>query len=309
MKRTGSSYTGSKVILFGEHFVVFKSAAIAIPFTSCGVEVLIEDFRTDYVVSSLYTGELTQSPEIFSGLKELIINTKILLGITNGLHFTINSSIPLQRGMGSSAAISIGIIKALYSYALEDVNHEQLKNLAQQAENVHHQNASGIDIETILSTSPILFQRGSQSIEIRSKIKGTLLLVDSQILGSTKEAVSSVADFFETNPVKKELILFKYSNVIEKALEAFETGNINLLGEAMNENQELLKEIHVSHPKIDSLIDYALSKNVLGAKITGGGLGGCFLVLSDDSDITNRLKTYYENEGLVVRILEMEGNN
>lgn len=307
MKQVGISHTGSKVILFGEHFVVYESPAIAIPFASCGVEVSVEPQDVDKIISSLYTGMLADSPEIFSGLKELIINTKIILGINEGLLFNIDSQIPLQRGMGSSAAISIGIIKALYDFASINLEYDQVKSLAQQAENVHHQNASGIDIETILSTTPILFQKGQSSQHIESNIKGSLLLVDSTILGATKEAVASVANLFEANPVKKELMLFKYSNVLEKAVKALESHDIELLGEAMNENHDLLKAIHVSHPKIDMWLEYALENNALGAKITGGGLGGCFLVLTNNDKVKEDLISYYENEGLVVRVLEMEG--
>ena len=309
MSREGRSLTGSKVILFGEHFVVYNKPAVALPFISCNVEVTIQPSLVDEIQSTLYTGLLHHAPTIFTGLKQLLLKAKETLSIVEPCRIVIDSHIPLQRGMGSSAAISIGIIKAFYDYANVPIDYDMVKVLAQEAENVHHSNASGIDIETILSDSPIRFQRNHPSVAIETDLDAQLLLVDTGILGSTAEAVNYVTSVFHQHIDKKNMFLTAYEDIFLQAEMALRHNDSKTLGKLMTMNHDLLTQLGVSHPKIDSWISYALNHQALGAKITGGGLGGCFLVLSDTTDTTQLLKKHYMQEGLKVHILKMKGTH
>lgn len=307
MVHYGKSKTGSKVILFGEHFVVYGCPAIALPFSSCGVSVYIKDHQEDIINSTLFSGLLDDAPELFNGLKQLIISLKKNCAVEGFVSVTIDSNIPLQRGMGSSAAISIGIIRAFYDYAKKPLLDYELKSMAHMTEQFHHTNASGIDIETILSDGPIQFQKNSHSIKIESKLEATLLLVDSKIKGSTSVAVSHVQELFSSNDEFKNSVLDQYHSLFTNVKKVLMENNPVALGSLMNENHKLLQKIEVSHPQIDSWINEGLLIGALGGKITGGGLGGCFLLLSDNHEITEQLRHYYTQEGLEVSILEMKG--
>ena len=309
MGHLGRSYTGSKVILLGEHFVVYKAPAIALPFMVTGVEVEVTKSSEDIIVSQIYNGLLHEANEQFKGLKNLIIKTKTQLHISEGLQIKIDSKIPLQRGMGSSAAISVGIVKAIYNYLGLEVDHDFLREVVYEAEHVHHETASGIDIETIMSHSPIKFIREQGAETINTHMHAQLILVDSGIMGATSQAVSQVGVKFKNDPEFKKIILEEYMKVFKQGVSALQNEDAVALGEVMNHNHKLLQRIDVSHPVIDQYIEEAISMGALGAKITGGGLGGCFLILSNHLPTTIKLKEYYINEGLNVSILEMRGLN
>ncbi len=307
LKRIGSSLTGSKIILMGEHFVVYGVGAIALPFSSATASIQVWQDETDYIKSSLYTGSLDASPKMFEGLRDLILSLKQDLKIEHGVHVSIDSNIPLQRGMGSSAAISIGIAKAFYDYVQEPINKEALKAYASKAEDVHHSNASGIDIETILSKGPIVFQKAKEYIGIEEALDAYLLLVDSKIKGSTKIAVEQVYQFTLEHPVTFNKMLEDYQILLKEALDAYQNNQASRLGMVMNQNHQLLQALGISEPSIDEWIEDALDHGALGAKITGGGLGGCFIILLQDQEQVDLLTRYYKNEGLDVRSLYLGG--
>lgn len=307
MKLSGKSRTGSKVILFGEHFVLYNQPALALPFTACGVNVEVKSHFEDAVVSKFYTGVLSDAPDLFLGLKQLINNLKSDLKIDEPCLVSIDSEIPFQRGMGSSAAISVGIIKSFYDFVGLDVDEELMRKRAHESENVHHSNASGIDIETVLSKTPIQFQTSKPMVPINTHLDAELMLVDSNILGSTSAAVQHVAEVFKSNPNKKYEILKAYEELFEKAKYALTNNQPQLVGKLMSQNHELLKAVGVSDPKIDEWIDLAINHGALGGKITGGGLGGCFLILTGDPHTSEAIKQLLNKEELHVSILDMKG--
>lgn len=306
MHSKGTSSAGSKVILFGEHFAVYHCPAIALPFASCGVSVRVKSSDSDTVTSTLYSGLLIDSPSLFKGLKELIYNLKEYFKIKTAVSVEIDSNIPLQRGMGSSAAISIAIIKSFYDFIGMDVDEAILRTFASTAEGIHHSNASGIDIETILSDQAIRFVKGDPVQVIRSNIDGKLLLVDSGIKGSTSEAVLYVKSLFDSDSAKKEQSIYTYKKIYEDAIIALEQGDAQTLGQLMSLNHELLKSINISHPFIDQQLSVSMKMGALGGKITGGGLGGCFIVLTTTQK-EMEIKDYYESQGLSVYSINMKG--
>lgn len=307
MERVGQSITGGKIILMGEHFVVYGSTSIALPFDACNAHIVVRKAATESMTSDLYTGPLMDAPEVLKGLKALIISVKAYLQIHDNLAFKIDSTIPLQRGMGSSAALSIGIVKALFAYANVESNLDIIRSFAQEAERVHHSNASGIDIETILNGKAIHFQKHQPIQVLNSKLVADLILVDSNIKGSTKEAVAHVATYAKKHPERMANMIMELNELVELGQLALESNDVMALGNLMNENHSLLKELEVSHSHIDQWIQQGLDKHAVGGKITGGGLGGCFLLLSNNKNVTEDLKQLYTQEGLKVMVLEMKG--
>lgn len=307
MTRIGHSVTGGKIILLGEHFVLYGASAIAIPFGAAKAKIQVEKAKEDYIVSTLYDGKLDESPQVFKGLKALIMTCKAYLGINEAVKITVESTIPLQRGMGSSAALSIGITKAMFDYVGREFEYSTIREFAEAAEGIHHANSSGVDIETILNGKPILFNRSKDPVFINTDIDADLILVDSNIHGSTKEAVNLVAKFADENPHEMSSMIEEIKEIVSLGQIYLEENNIEGLGKVFNDNHQLLKRVGVSHPKIDLWIQDALGAGAIGGKITGGGMGGCFIILSTDKEITKKLKNDYSQDGLNVMVLEMKG--
>ena len=182
---------------------------------------------------------------------------------------------PEKRGMGSSAAVSIAAIRAVFDYFEEALDHETLEILANRAEMIAHMNPSGLDAKTCLSDVAIKFIRNVGFSEIELDLGAYLLIADTGIHGHTREAIKKVEGLGqEALPLLQEL--GNLTKIVEKAIQL---KDLLTMGQAMTKAHSKLVQLGVSCQLSDDLVELALENGALGAKMSGGGLGGCVIVL------------------------------
>lgn len=266
--------TCAKIIITGEHSVVYGYNALVMPVNSLYTNVTIEPSNTWEIESDIYFGPLHLVPNNLKNIQQLILATMIKINRFDTFKIIIDSNIPNHCGLGSSAAVSCGIVKAIYNYYQLYLSKEKLISLIQVAEKIAHGNASGIDSAIVTYQKPLWYNRNDGMEIVNINYDATLLIVNSQIKSSTKEAVMVVANNVLYNNSQKKLDkIGDLSNQIKQ--ELINPTSIQYFGDLLNQNQMLLRELGVSHPNIDVLIDKLLGAGCYGAKLTGSGLGGC----------------------------------
>ncbi|MGX7174026.1 mevalonate kinase [Enterococcus ratti] len=283
MANYGQGESSGKIILMGEHAVVYGEPAIAFPFHAAKVVALLKELSaspTDQVFSSYYAGTLTRAPQVLKNIKQLVRNLKKEYQIKESVHLTIHSTIPAERGMGSSAAVATAVTRAFYDYLNQPLSREQLLTNVQNSEKIAHGNPSGIDAAATSSLEPIYFVKGRPVDYFSLNIDAFLIVADTGIKGQTRAAVKDVAHLFEKNRQKVGQKIQQLGDLTRQAKEAIIENNPHHLAQAMNDAQQILKILTISNDCLDALIETARNSGALGAKLTGGGRGGCMIALA-----------------------------
>ena len=283
MKR-GIGKSHSKIILIGEHSVVYGYPAIAIPLKKIEIECAIEEAKSNF----FYDETDTLSVAIFTALKYLKKeNVKI--------KYKITSQIPQKRGMGSSAAVSIAAIRAIFNYFGENLEDELLEKLVNTAEIVAHKTPSGLDAKTCLSDKAIRFVKNKGFSYIDLNLDVYLVIADTGIYGNTGEAIQNVKNLGS----KAELSLKKLGRLTDEMTRIL-TGNIenkkekikkiSKIGEIMTAANTELGKLNITIEKTELFVKTAIENGAAGAKISGGGLGGCVIALAKNLEIMEKVK-------------------
>lgn len=272
----------SKLILVGEHAVVHGQPAIAIPFPLIGVESIVERVIGNvYLDSSLYQGPVESAPKSLGGVVNTIKQTLKILKIPyRDLLIRIKSSIPPGKGLGSSASVAIAIVKSLFMYSNEKYTKEQLLQLANISETFAHGAPSGIDPLTITSQNPVWYKKEEPIDYITPSGEFFFVVADSGRMADTKTAVQTVTELIKQAPKKVSRKIERIGDITYQAREALEKSSKQLLGCLLDEAQNELEAIGVSDSSLNKLIKFAREQGALGAKLTGGGNGGCIIALA-----------------------------
>ena len=292
MKR-GIGKSHSKIILIGEHSVVYGYPAIAIPLKKIEIECTIEEAKSNF----FYDETDTLSVAIFTALKYLKKeNVKI--------KYKITSQIPQKRGMGSSAAVSIAAIRAIFNYFGENLEDELLEKLVNTAEIVAHKTPSGLDAKTCLSDKAIRFVKNKGFSYIDLNLDAYLVIADTGIYGNTGEAIQNVKNLGS----KVELSLKKLGRLtdemtriltgnIENKEEKIRREKISKIGEIMTAANIELGKLNITIEKTELFVKTAIENGAAGAKISGGGLGGCVIALAENLEIMEKVKNGFTKCG------------
>lgn len=288
-KKVGVGQAHSKIILIGEHAVVYGYPAISLPLLEVEVTCKVVPAESPW---RLYE-EDTLSMAVYASLEYLDITEACI-------RCEIDSAIPEKRGMGSSAAISIAAIRAVFDYYEAYLPHDVLEILVNRAEMIAHMNPSGLDAKTCLSDQPIRFIKNVGFTELEMNLSAYLVIADTGVYGHTREAIQVVQ-----NKGKDALpFLHALGELTQQAEEAISQKNAERLGQILSQAHLHLKEIGVSSPEADSLVETALSQGALGAKMSGGGLGGCIIALADNLTQAQELAERLEEKGAVQTWIE-----
>ncbi|MCU0488452.1 MAG: mevalonate kinase [Anaerolineales bacterium] len=283
-----SALAPGKVILFGEHAVVYGRPAIAVPVQQVAARVVV------YAEPRL-PGEAIriQAPDI--GLDAFLAELpalhplKIVIeGVFNALQVAhppaltlrITSTIPLAAGLGSGAAVSVAAVRALSAFLGQPLPDEQVSSIAYQAEKRHHGTPSGIDNTVITYNQPVYFVRGQPLQTFRVAAPFTLVIGDSGVKSPTSQAVGDLRQLWEADTFRYEQLFDAVGSITLAARRLIEEGRPYELGPLMNENHSLLQQMSISSPELDRLVDAAKTGGALGAKLSGGGRGGNMLALA-----------------------------
>lgn len=279
----------AKIILFGEHAVVYGQPAIAIPVFDVRAHAEIQadpTLKTSQIQARDLNIEFSLAeknpPEKIKHIIhaiQLVTDKLSLPNLSNAWRLDIWSQIPVARGMGSSAAISIVLIKILHQFYHSKLAQSTLLDLSFELEKYHHGRPSGIDNTVIALEKPILFQRGKE-IQIINPQEFHFVIGDTGVGKKTSQVVAEVAERHQINEARYDKIFESIGVVAIHGLNTLAAGDANRLGQLMNQNQRLLTEIGVSSPELDKLIKIALESGALGAKLCGAGQGGCMVALA-----------------------------
>jgi mevalonate kinase len=300
----GSGY--GKVILFGEHFVVHGVPGIVSAIDSTtdaevektGSRIVVKDERK---TAKGYSEEkrLQQLESIERMLKAMGIDPETPLNIW------IGGTLPGFSGLGASAASSVAIARAIAKEFDMIVPDEKINEVAYEAEKAYAGNPSGIDNTAATFGGLMWFQKnmmGGANIIERIGIKKPVEIVIGSTgkVANTKAMVEGVAERKLANPQKYESLFKQAEALAYEGRKALEANNLKKMGELMNENHRLLQKIEVSSQELDLLVNIARKQGAFGAKLTGGGGGGCMIALTPTTELQERVASAIEKAGFEV---------
>ncbi len=279
-----------KVILFGEHFVVYGKKAILASIDK-RVTVTSEKNEENTISVKSNLGQLTKSntvliEEINSPLKPFFYIAKSMIDqfkFKGGINIVINSEIPSGIGLGSSSACCVAGAASI-SNLFTKLSREEIIDLAVKAEQTIFKDTSGADCTVCTHGGIIEYEKNTGFKKINSKNNFILIIINSGQIHSTNLTVSKVKNFKEKNEEKFLTLCEKEELLIENIKQSLEKNDLTVIGKSMMENQKYLEEIGVSNDKLREML-VSVENSSYGAKITGAGEGGCIIALTDDSNL------------------------
>ncbi len=277
-----------KIILFGEHAVVYNRPALAVPVDQVQVDVDVSDSDKPgvWIVAPMVGlhGELSTLPSDHP-IGSVILKVFHHLGISTppNISVTIVSTIPVAAGLGSGAAVSVALIRALSSFLLLPLTNEQVNDLVFEIEKLHHGTPSGIDNTVITYNMPVYYMKSKPIETFKCGKPFTIVIGDTGIPAPTKESVGDVRRLWLRDANRFESIFNEVAQISTMARRLIEGGHPEHLGELMDHNHEFLQQMTVSSPELDVLVAAARKAGALGAKLSGGGRGGNMIALVDQA--------------------------
>ena len=291
---TSASACG-KAILLGEHAVVYGQPAIAIPLTSLRAFAEVEPCPSGagIVIEASDLGQVVTFPGDDGGdLTALALQTTVrnLLELLRcdpvpALHIVLYSQLPTARGLGSGTAITTALVRALAQHLGYQLPPSAISELVYRTEIIFHGQPSGIDNTVVANERTVLFQRGQplQMLQVNRPLR--LLIADTGITAQTRTAVGEVRRSWQANKTHYEALFARIGRTVALGCAALAQGDWSELGRILDANQELLSELGVSCPELERLVLAARGAGALGAKLSGGGLGGCMIALADVNQV------------------------
>jgi mevalonate kinase len=279
-----------KIILVGEHAVVYHRPALAIPLRKVRASASITEHddpsHQDILIEALdvyppfWLGQA--NPQDPLGLIVKLAFEALGKSTESRIKVSVNSSIPIAAGLGSGAAVSIAIGRAVGEYFQRPFGNQELSDMAFEVEKLHHGTPSGIDNTVIAFDQPVYFIKGSPPEKVKIGGNFKLVVADSGINSSTAEAVGRVRQSWESNPPMYENYFDQIGALTQRCRQSIETGNPIELGRIMDANHTLLNTIGVGLPELDNLVLAARNAGALGVKLSGAGLGGNAIAIVED---------------------------
>ncbi len=297
-RESGAGSTRAKVILVGEHAVVYGEPAIALPLASLPMRATVRRTPGPLALESiLYSGPLSSAPEPLAAPRAAIEATLDHLDLPHhGLTLTTESTIPAARGLGSSAATAGALAFALADLAGRTLTPQEHFDLVQVGERVAHGSPSGLDARATASTEPLWFQGGAmRPLDLR--LRAYLVVADTGVHGRTRVAVDDVRAFRERHPARGAQLITELGRITRDVVDDLALDRPAELGARMTRAHRALAELGVSSGELDLLVEAALDAGALGAKLTGGGQGGCLLALAADAQAADTIAAALRRAG------------
>lgn len=285
----------AKVILTGEHFVVYGTAAVVAAINMFSKTTASRRRGRMIVIRSsspkcaiYYSGKSCKTLSGGEGAQTLLEPISLVAQTAlrelgeqkEGLNLQIESNIPVGVGLGSSAAVAVSTIGAIIRLLRRRLDRSSIRRLAFESERRIHKIPSGID-QTISTFGGIIVYRREEPFR-RISLKQTFPIVigDTGRRRSTGTMVSRVRDFLSERDLLAKKVMKSADLISKRALSALQRADISGLGELMNQNHELLCQIEVSTEELERLVSAAREAGAFGAKLTGAGGGGCMIAVA-----------------------------
>ncbi|MFN8466475.1 MAG: mevalonate kinase [Caldilineaceae bacterium] len=277
-----------KVILLGEHAVVYGRPAIAAPVWQTVATATIRSLAAGQGCT-IVAADLDETVRLQDGAADqpLALVARLALaelGIDQEPDWQIelHSTIPIASGMGSGAALSTALVRALFAQVGRAAEPPTVSRIVYESERIYHGTPSGIDNTVIAYGMPIWFVRGQPAEAFVPPVPFTLAIADSGIRSPTKETVGDVRRDWGAQPARYEALFDAIATVVHAGRKAIAAGDLALLGEMMDEDHALLAQLGVSSDSLERLVAAARAAGALGAKLSGGGRGGNVIALVQD---------------------------
>ncbi len=311
-----------KIILFGEHAVVYGQPALAVPVTQVQATATLLPSPTGRGAGgegSLWIEALNLNRRyraIDGGPNDVLSAAALLtcaragVPLPDGVTISVDSTIPFASGLGSGAAVCVALVRALSQSLNLQFSNAQISSIVYETEKLLHGTPSGIDNTVIAYEQPVYFIKGGKGVQLNAPtiIPFTvaqpihLLIADTGIHSPTKHAVADVRALWEQAPARYDKIFADIGDIAREARALIEGRGVQLnvptLGELMNRNHALLQTLTVSCPELDTLVEAARAAGALGAKLSGGGRGGNMLALVTP-ETEDRVRLALERAGAV----------
>ena len=275
-----------KIILLGEHAVVYGRPAIALPIPLAveaairkggdGINVVIPRWGVEQkvrVTNPGFTGIIAQMLEQLGLDKE-------------NMTIEVFPHIPRAMGLGGSSALAVAIIRAIdHAYKL-GLNDGRINELAFECEKAAHGTPSGVDNTVATYGSPLYYQRRDEqplfsTVKLGQPLELVIGMTGKESL--TADTVAKVRASWQQYPERYETIFDQIGHLTMSASDAVKSGQLNELGELMNLCHGYLNALQLSTPELEEMIHVARQNGAVGAKLTGGGGGGSMIALCPDS--------------------------
>ncbi|MCL4507871.1 MAG: mevalonate kinase [Chloroflexi bacterium] len=295
----------AKVILCGEHAVVYGRPAIALPLAHLRTRAAVTPGgRAFHISAPDIHAEFDMTSDATRPLAVLARLTFELLGqppIPGTL--TVASDIPPSSHLGSSASVAVACARAIAAFCGHELQPQDAGNLAYEAEKIYHGSPSGIDNTVIAWEKPVWFVKGQPAeggnspialLDVQTPI---LVIGDTGVATPTRVTVGDVRRGWEAEPGRYEQLFDQIGATVIAARDALQVDDWHALGAHMNANHALLQQLGVSCHELDHLCEAAQQAGALGAKMSGGGRGGNMIALADDEQQAEQLRVALRNAG------------
>jgi mevalonate kinase len=297
-----------KVILFGEHAVVYGRPAIAVPVTDVqatatvtpgqagtGVHMAAADLPAPDGSPGGQRYPLREAPaaDPLRTAVELALDAFLPgdsaqaggrgLRAEPDILIHVSSTIPIARGLGSGAAVGTAVVRAIGHYLGKAPKPDEISRLVYEVEKLHHGTPSGIDNTVIAYERPVYFVKGQAITPLPVGRALRLVIADTGVISSTRQVVGDVRRRWQSQPRPYEELFDEIGALVRLARTAIERGDPDSIGRLMDKNHDLLMALDVSSPELDRLVRAARAAGALGAKMSGAGWGGNMVALVEAS--------------------------
>jgi mevalonate kinase len=292
--------------LFGEHFVVHYVPGIVSAIDSV-TEAEVKKIDQGVSIKDERKGSKGYAEEKKLQQIESISRMLKAMGLTEttSIDIWLGGTLPGFSGLGASAASSVAIARAINEEFSLNLSDQRINEIAYEGEKAYAGNPSGIDNTAATFGGLMWFQKnasGGPDIIDKLKIQKPIEIIIGSTgkVANTKAMVEGVGERKRKNPQKYDLIFKRAEQIAIEGKKALVEYNLGKVGLLMNENHKLLREIDVSSPELDLLVNLAKNQGALGAKLTGGGGGGCMIALTPGTEMQEKVASTIEKQGFEV---------
>jgi len=280
-----------KVILCGEHAVVYGAPAIALPLS--GIRAYAKIVKGDHPLT-IIAEDLAEPPRVYRAgemdmadplalMARLAVEYLDAEDISGAIR--LKSDIPIASGLGSGAAVSTALGRAIAMLHVSEIPDKELSQLVYEVEKLHHGTPSGIDNTVVVYEAPVYFIKDHSIDLIKIAKPLQLVLAETGIAALTRDAVAAVRRRRQSAPAKTAATFAEIGAIANEARDCLASGATRRLGELMTANHRLLQGLDVSSPELDRLVAAGLNGGAYGAKLSGGGRGGNIIALVDEHSV------------------------
>ncbi len=265
--RAVTTATCGKAILVGEHAVLYGATAIAIPLPKLS-------FRLETILTNDETrGFFFDGQPVNSVVDKVIqLACQKLQVNASRLHINAYSEIPVGAGLGSSAALCVGLVKNLMYLSDQPLEEDAIVRLATELEHTFHGESSGLDCAVVTHAKPVAFMRAKTPRFLEEPIPTGFLLIDSLKRSSTQTMIEKAAIHFSEHPS----LTIEFDGITQRMEQAISQKNEVAIAREINTAQKYLSLIDVVG-EMQEIVDVCLASGAAAAKVTGAGGGGCIL--------------------------------